>query len=286
MNIVLFKDITTDEFLSEVETESKKYIGLYVDMEDAPQRKYVKDKASSINSLLKTLERARIDKSRDYKTQVEKEAGQIKERLESANEPFTLLIDEHKLARAKVLEEEKRIADEKALVIQIAADHEESLSMNKLFDFEKAETIRLQKEHEDNLKKEAAEQATIDAEKVAKLNQERIELEKQKLIDDAVEAKEREELLAEKVKLAIADAENKRVADIEQARSDEIERQKQEVLAEDVESQKREANKKYLAKVHTAILTVLVDNGIQESSAKAMIKLAAKGLLPKLSINY
>lgn len=159
MNIVLFEDITTEDALQAIEADSEKYVGLYVDMDNAPERKYVKDKASEIQVILKALDRARIDKSKAYKLKVEKEAQSIRERLEHANTPFTLLIDQHKKKRADILAEEKRVADAKALAIQIENDHEFALLMDEQVMLEKhlAEENRIK--YETQLKEEAAAKA-------------------------------------------------------------------------------------------------------------------------------
>jgi len=271
MEIVLFKDITTEEFLTGIEAEGKKYEGLYVDMEDNKQRKYVKDKASSISSLLKTLERARIDKSKDYKIQVEKEAAKIKERLEDANEPFTLLIDEHKAARAKVLEEEKRVADAKALLLQIEDDHEDALTMNKLFDFEVAESIRAKVEYEERLKLEAAEEARLKAEQVAKEAQERVERERREAIQREQQAKH-----------AAQQAEECRIASEAKAKQDAIDAR----IAEDAEQARRESNKSHCAKINNAVLAAIMECGITEEQGKAIIKKIVTGDVPNTSIKY
>jgi len=60
MEIAIFKEVTTESALIELEAEGKKYDGLYVDMDKAPERKYVKDKAAFIAGLLKKLDRTRI----------------------------------------------------------------------------------------------------------------------------------------------------------------------------------------------------------------------------------
>lgn len=52
------------------------------------------------------------------------------------------------------------------------------------------------------------------------------------------------------------------------------------------EAKLREADKENRRNVHKGILSVLVKNGISEEDGKTVIKLAAKGLLPKLIINY
>ena len=82
MSIVLFNDITTEETLRQLEATGDKYKDLYVDMNEKEQRKYVKDSASVINDMLKKLDRARIDKSKEYKAKVEAEAKSIREQTQ------------------------------------------------------------------------------------------------------------------------------------------------------------------------------------------------------------
>ena len=170
-NLVLFSDLTTDEKLAQLEAEGEKYQGLYVDMSDKDQRKFVKEQASFVNDLLKKLDRKRIDLSKQYKAQVEAEAKEIKLRLEKANSPFTALIDEWNEERKRILDEEKRIQAEKELAEQIERDHEEALQLNRLWDLEKVERERQreierqqQAEREKQIAEQAAKQALIDAE--------------------------------------------------------------------------------------------------------------------------
>ena len=182
MSIVLFEDVTTESILQALEAEGKQYDGLYVDMDNAPERKYVKDKASDINGLLKTLDRARIDKSKDYKSQVEAEAATIKQRLEDANRPFSMLIDAHKKKRDAILAEEKRIADAKEMAIKFDNDHEFALLMDEQVMREKhlAEENRLK--YEAQLKEGAAAKAVenqrllIEAEEQKRVNEEKARL--------------------------------------------------------------------------------------------------------------
>jgi hypothetical protein len=169
--VILFNDLTTEEALSAIESEAKSYDGLYVDMEGKEQRKYVKDKAAVINGLLKRLDRARIDKAKDFKSKVEQEAASIKSRLEDANKPFTLLINDYNEKRAKVLAEKKRIEDEKEAAIQLKKDHEEGLQLNRLWELEAKEREaqreaekQAQIEREKQIAEEAAKQALIQAE--------------------------------------------------------------------------------------------------------------------------
>lgn len=228
MNIVLFNDLTTEEALCELEAESEKYTGLYVDMNNKPERKYVKDKAELISGILKNLDRARIDKTKGFKLKVDSEAAAIKERLLSANKPFQDLIDEYKKERAEVLSKEKAIREAKELAEQIPIDHNEAIEMNELFDFRRLEAVKAQADREKALMASAAEEARV----------------------SAIREQERKEAQVE------------------------------------IDRLKRESDRAHLASVNNGILRALVDNGIEESAAKTVITLAAKGLLPNLTINY
>lgn len=190
MEIALFNDVTTEDILQAIEADGKKYEGLYVDMYNAPERKYVKENAAKITDIIKKLDRARIDKSKAYKEQVEKEFADIKERLEIANEPFTLLLDEYKEQRAKELAAKKAIEDDRLLKLQIEDDHEMALLINKTYEYDKAQELKAKQEHEERIAKEAAERA---------IEQERIN--------------------QENIKQAEINAENARIANVEHVRT-------------------------------------------------------------------
>jgi len=159
MSIVLFKEITTEDALLKLEMESERYTGLYVDMDNAPERRYVKSKASEIQGILNRLDRSRIDQARDYKVKVEKEASIIKDRLEAANSPFTFLIDAHKKKRADIRQEYQRIEDLKELMWQKERDHEFALLVDAQVMADKAAAELAQKERDDNIAKQAADAA-------------------------------------------------------------------------------------------------------------------------------
>lgn len=158
MEITLFKEITTESALRQIE-DSAPSPGLYVDMNNKEERKYVKDSAAMINGLLKKLERARIDISKAYKQSVEAEAKIIRERLEAANEPYTALIDAHTLERKKILDAKKAKETAIELAKQIESDHEIALLFNDKWDSEKeqreAERVAAQKAHDDQVAAEA-----------------------------------------------------------------------------------------------------------------------------------
>ena len=164
--IAIFEEITTEKALQAIEVEGKQYAGLYVDMQNAPERKFVKDAAANIKAMLKRLDSARIDKSRDYRNKVEKEAGEIKQRLEDANRPYTLLIDAYALECKKVRDEEKAVEAVKALAIEIESNHEYALLMDAKVMADKAEAEQAQKARDERIATEAAS-AAVEREKAA-----------------------------------------------------------------------------------------------------------------------
>lgn len=183
--LVIFSELTTDEKLTELEAQGAKYEGLYVDMGVAEERKYVKDQASFINGLLKKLDRARIDIKKSHAKAVEDEAASIRHRLEEANKPFTLLIDEWNAERKRILGEEKRVADMIAAQEQKDRDHEEAITLNRLWDLEaKDREAQREAEKQAQIKREAdiaeqaAKKAIADAEQARKDEDARIERER------------------------------------------------------------------------------------------------------------
>ena len=167
MNIELFESVTTESALREIESQSEQYQGLYVDMEDAKQRKYVKEKASAISSILKLVNRARIDLSKTYKQKVEEQAASIISRLEKANEPFTLLIDEHNAERKRILDAEKEEKRKRELYIQIGLDHELALLIDKTYEADKAEAERLEQQRVNEIREQAKAEALEQAKQKA-----------------------------------------------------------------------------------------------------------------------
>ena len=161
MNVVLFKDLTTDEHLTELEASAEEYNGLYVDMEVSEQRKYVKGKAADIKDVIKKVNTARIKKSKDYRLLVETEASSIISRLEKANEPFTLLIEDYDAARKVILDAEKasKLAIEAAA--QKVIDHEYAILLDKSYLADKLEAEKLQFEHDEKIRVDAEENARL-----------------------------------------------------------------------------------------------------------------------------
>lgn len=200
--------------------------------------------------------------------------------------------------------QEKAREEAEALKKQIEVDHEEALQMNELFDLRKAEEERKRIAREEEMKRQAAEQARLEAERKAqqeieaaarrereaKEAAERAEREKQEAIQraeqaakeakekaerDAKEAQER----AEREKQLAIEAERKKAQEAEQARLAEEERKRQEEA-------KRQADKEHRRKYNKETLQALVSNGFDEKLATEFIKLVASKQIPHMTMNY
>ena len=248
--VTIFTDITTEHALLAIEEDAKTYTGLYVDMNEAKGRKFVKESAANIGDILKRLDRARIDKAKDFKVQVEQEAAAIRFRLEEANKPFTLLIEEYNAERKKVLDAEN--ARKKAIEDQAAIDSDYEIAellMGKYFD-DKAKAEQQRIAYEETLKRQAAE----DVEKTAKL-------------------KEAQALI-------------KAEADKKAAVQAEIDRQ-QKIIDDDLAEKARlAADQEHVATVHRNMKAVYIAAGFPDELAEVAVKLLVKNKVPNTTFNY
>ena len=160
MNVTIFKDVTTEEALVEIEAEAASYQGLFVEMEDPKQRKFVKEKASEIKGILKKLKATGIEIRKDDASKVVEEESKVRERLEKANEPFTLLLDDWEAERKRVLDLAKEKKRQEELYIQVGLDHEFALLLDKSYLADKLESEKVQAEHDEAIRVEAANRAT------------------------------------------------------------------------------------------------------------------------------
>ena len=156
MEITIFKEITTEGVIRSIEENSAKYHqGFYANMDNLPERTLVKKSAADIGDIIKELKTSRIKITKANTAAVNKEHDAIVARLELANKPFTDLIDEHNVKRKKVLADEKRVIELRAAMVQKEDDHEMALLINKTFEYDKAEAIRINNEKQAILEAEA-----------------------------------------------------------------------------------------------------------------------------------
>ncbi len=156
-----------------------------------------------------------------------------------------------------------------------------------------AEQQRIQREHEERIACEATEKAQREAEEKARLEAERVQREK-------LEAKQREaRLQAEKESALLREEQLKQKAidDAKQAEHNkqlairaERERIEFERLAKEEAERKAEharlANVEHMRKINNDVLSAIVQTGITEEQAKAIIKMIAKNEVPHVKINY
>lgn len=223
--------------------------------------------------------------------------------------------EQERIAAEKAAEEERlRIeAEEKAaleaLKKQIEADHEMALLMNDAFDRElaekKAEAERQRIAHEEELKRQAVEQAKREAEE--KAERERAEAARREAeLKLKAEQAERDRIAAEQKaeadkKAAVERAEREKqeaIAAEQRKAQEEANRIKREAeqkeaarLAEEKriadEKAKREADVKHRKAVGTEIVNALTANtSISRDQAIEVLKVLMDGLVPRTQINY
>ncbi|HDS3813447.1 TPA: cell envelope biogenesis protein TolA [Morganella morganii subsp. morganii] len=273
---------------------------LDTDLSKAKNRDAIKSLAYKVTQSKTHIDKAGkavVDELKELPKKVDASRKQCRDELDALSEeirqPVTAWEDAEK---ARVAAEE--------LVKQIERDHEEALQMNELHDLRKAEEERKRIEHENEIKRQAAEQARIEAEQKAQRDREAAEL-KAKQEREAAELKARQEVeaaakrereareaqeraerekqeaiaKAEREKLAAVEAERRKAEEAERARLAEVERQKQEEL-------KRQADTAHRAKVNNQAMQDLIATGIPEDCAKACIIAIAKGAVSSVKINY
>lgn len=273
---------------------------LDTDLSKAKNRDAIKSLAYKVTQSKTYIDKAGkavVDELKELPKKVDTSRKQCRDELDALSEEI------RKPVTAWEDAEKARVAAEE-LARQIERDHEEALQMNELHDLRKAEEERKRIEHENEIKRQAAEQARIEAEQKAQRDREAAEL-KAKQEREAAELKARQEVeaaakrereareaqeraerekqeaiaKAEREKLAAVEAERRKAEEAERARLAEIERQKQEEL-------KRQANKEHQRKFNREALQALTAAGFDDETATKFLELVIKGEVPHLSMNY
>ncbi|WP_368890407.1 cell envelope biogenesis protein TolA [Morganella morganii] len=273
---------------------------LDTDLSKAKNRDAIKSLAYKVTQSKTYIDKAGkavVDELKELPKKVDASRKQCRDELDALSEEIRKPVTDWEDA------EKARVAAEE-LARQIERDHEEALQMNELHDLRKAEEERKRIEHENEIKRQAAEQARIEAEQKAQRDREAAEL-KAKQEREAAELKARQEVeaaakrereareaqeraerekqeaiaKAEREKLAAVEAERRKAEEAERARLAEIERQKQEEL-------KRQANKEHQRQFNREALQALIAAGFDDSTATKFLELVIKGEVPHLSMNY
>jgi len=177
-------------------------------------------------------------------------------------------------------------ARDKALAERIESDHEIALLLNDKFDRDaaaaKEEAERQRVAQEEELKRQAAEQARLEAEAVAQRERDEAARREAALKAQAEQA-ERQRIMAEqraeREKQEAIDAERRKVAAAEAARLAEEKRIADEAAARAADIEHRKA-------INNKALADLVAAGIPEGCAKSCIKAIAQGAVSAVRITY
>lgn len=241
---------------------------------------------------------------------------QIDESRRIARERLDALKDEVRRPLTEWEAEQERIKAEEAARIkaeearkQFESDHEIALLMNDAFDRElaekKAEAERQRIAHEEELKRQAAEQAKREAEDKAAAELAAAK----KREEDAIAAKAQAELLAKQEReraeyeaaavAARAEREKQEAIEAEKRKAqEEADRIKREAEAKEAarlakekriadEKAKREADVKHRKAVGSEIVNALTANtSISREQAIEVLKALMDGLVPRTQINY
>lgn len=161
----------------------------------------------------------------------------------------------------------------------------EALAAREKHEAEQAELARLRAEAAERAQREAEAKAQAEREAITRREQE---------AKAAAERRELElKLAAERAEREKAEAlrrEQEAKAEAERKAAEAVEAEKRRVAAlaaaEAAEAKRREADKQHKAQINRAAVQALVDGGVSEDCAKAVITLIAKKAIPAVSITY
>jgi hypothetical protein len=280
MQITIFEEVTTSKVLAAFAEKAESYTDLYVDMNDKEQRRFVKKQAEEINSILKKLNRARIDKTKAAKDSIDDEFNAIVASLSKSNEPFTLLIDEYKAERKRILDAEKAEKARIEAYYQMGMDHEDAIKENELFDLRK--------------EKEKRERATLywyhaesDACGIATDEDDLMHICNTDGLAEPCSEEVYISCLNRNKEADLAAAEARRLRDIEQAKIDEQNRIKAEQQRAIDEQKKREANRAHVIAIcKDAKESLMQQAGLSEADAVSAVKAIRAGLISHCYIKF
>lgn len=310
---------SVEDIISKIESEVNSFVN---DVNTDKGRKEIKSLAYRVaqsKTYLDGLGKDLVAELKEIPKLIDANRKTVRDRLDALRDKVRQPLTEWEAEQDRIKAEKQMLAwheealemneaFDKALAERIESDHEIALLMNEKFDRDlaeaKAEAERQRIAHEEELKKQAADQARLEAERKAqqeieaaaqrereaKEAAERAEREKQEAIQraekaakeakekaerDAKEAQER----AEREKQAAIEAERKKALEAEQARLAEEERKRKE-------DAKRQEDKEHRRKYNQETLQALVSNGFDEKLATEFIKLVASNQIPHMTMNY
>lgn len=315
---VLFSPNGLDAFLEQI----KQAVNEVPDLSTDKGRKRIASLANQVSRSKTAIEKPGREYLKRLKAAVKPAEQEIKRFVDECDalrdatrQPLTEWeAEQERIAAEKAAEEERlRLEDEEkaaleALKKQFEADHEIALLLNEKFDRDaaeaKAEAERQRIAHEEELKRQAAEQAKREADEAAKLEIEaaaarerEATLAKERAERERIESEQRAEREKQE---ALAKAERERFAAEEKAKREKEEAIQRERAAAEAREQarldeekrikdeeaRRAADKEHRKTINNKALQDLIAAGVPEECAKLCITAIAKGNITAISINY
>jgi len=270
-------------------------------------------KIASFKTALDAMGKELVDELKDTPKKVDAERKRIRELLDEWRDEVRKPVDDWEAEQAAI--EAKRIADEaeservrlaeiaaRELQEQVDRDHElaiylyadylrekEAAAKQAIIDAELA--AQAQKEREEQIAKEAADNARIAAEQAAAAEVERAKREKAEAEAAALRQQQESERAAAKAK---QDAEDERVAAAKKAEEDKaaaVEAERQRVENERLEAERKqrelEKNRAHVGQKRKEAKEALMANcGLSEEVAKAVVLAIAQSKIDNVTINY
>ncbi|WP_370426110.1 cell envelope biogenesis protein TolA [Pantoea vagans] len=297
-----------EEILQKVEREVMSFVPDVTTVKGRKEIASLAYRVSQTKSYLDGLGKDLVAELKEVPKIIDANRKTVRDRLDAlrdkARQPYTEWEAEQERIKA---EEEARIAAEK-LAAQIESDHEIALLLNDKFDRDvseaKAEAERQRAAHEEEIRRQAAEQARIEAEQSAQRERDAAEKReadlkaaKEKAEADAKAAQERAEReareaqeraerqaneareRAEREKQAAIEAEQRKAREAEAARLAEEKRIADEAAARAADVAHRKA-------VNNKALADFVAIGLTEEQARTVITAIAKGEVTAIRITY
>lgn len=309
-----------DDVLAKIAEEARAHVP---DTSTLKGRNAIKANITKIKKCKTFLESKGKDLAAEYKAipkVIDENRRKVKDFLNSVEDECRLSLTEWEDEQARIKAEEEAAKAEAERKEQVNADHELAILMYADYQREqeelriKAETE--QKARDEEIARQAAEQARIEAERKAAEEQQRIENERLEAIRREEQAKAAAEQAKRDAEAAEArriqdakDAEERRIREAKEAeeRADqqriaaeiEAKRQAEAAAAEErqrfereeqeriAEQQRREADKAHRGKINRGAMNGLVASaGLTEEQAKAVVTAIAKGQVPSIVIQY
>lgn len=275
------------------------------DLSTASGRKKTASLAAKVAKLKVKLDDLGKDLVSDWKTKakaVDSNRKSMRDALDElkieARKPLTDWEDE----QARIEAEEAAKAEVEKMRLQVESDHEIAILLDEKITREKMEAElvieRDRIQREDEMKRQAAETARIQAEEKAREEKEQIERQRIQAEERAKESERQRITAEERLKMEAVQAEQRRIAAEEQATIDaelaaesakqaQIQAQKDKEAAELEELEKRESNNRHVGAIRKAAKEALMSNcGLDEKTAKAIVLAINSGSIANVTINY